>query len=113
MSQLSSKRQMPVTAQLAKNGRDIFLSRLILSQARLICLERIRLRGINHPKRFGGGFVPFAGARCFFAPLFHDWTAIAMGAFDAPTETALGQHIFVSEKADYYKIKDGLPQNQT
>jgi hypothetical protein len=54
MSQLSSNRQMPVTAQLAENGRDIFLSRLILSQARLICLERIRLRGINHPKRFGG-----------------------------------------------------------
>ena len=36
-----------------------------------------------------------------------------MGAFDAPTGTALGQHIFVSEKADYYQIKDGLPQNQT
>ena len=47
-----------------------------------------------------------------FDPLFHDWTAIAMGAFDASTGTALGRHIFVSEKADYYKIKDGLPQNQ-
>ena len=97
MSQLSSKRQMPVTAQLAKNGRDIFLSRLILSQARLICLERIRLRGINHPKRFGESTM-------FFDPPFHDWTAIAMGAFDAPTGTALGRHIFLSEKADYYKI---------
>ena len=47
-----------------------------------------------------------------FDPLFHDWTAIAMGAFDGPTGTALARHIFVSEKADYYPIKDGLPQNQ-
>lgn len=31
-----------------------------------------------------------------------------MGAFDAPTGTALGRHIFVSEKADYYKIKMGF-----
>ena len=36
-----------------------------------------------------------------------------MGAFDGPTGTALARHIFVSEKADYYPIKDGLPQIQT
>jgi hypothetical protein len=58
-------------------------------------------------------FCSVCGSTLFFDPLFHDWTAIAMGAFDAPTGTALGRHIFVSEKADYYKIKDGLPQNQT
>ena len=49
------------------------------------------------------GFCSVCGSTLFFDPLFHDWTAIAMGAFDAPTGTALGRHIFVSEKADYYK----------
>jgi len=41
----------------------------------------------------------------------HDWIAISMGAFDTPTETKLGFHIFVAEKGDYYEITDGLPQN--
>ena len=90
-----------------------FLSQRLLSQARLICLERIRSRGTNHPKRFGGSFCSVCGSTLFFDPLFHDWTAIAMGAFDGPTGTALARHIFVYEKADYYPIKDGLPQNQT
>ena len=35
-----------------------------------------------------------------------------MGAFDRPTDTTLGIHIFVAEKGDYYDIADGLPQNQ-
>jgi hypothetical protein len=35
-----------------------------------------------------------------------------MGAFDQPTGTRLGKHIFVAEKGDYYDIADGLPQNQ-
>jgi len=35
-----------------------------------------------------------------------------MGAFDTPTDTHLAKHIFVADKGDYYKISDGLPQNQ-
>ena len=70
MSQLACNRQMLVTAQLAKNGQDIFLSQRLLSQARLICLERIRSRGTNHPKRFGGGFVPSVGALYFLIHCF-------------------------------------------
>ena len=38
--------------------------------------------------------------------------AIAMGAFDTPTQTKVRVHIFVSEKGDYYDLVDGLPQNQ-
>jgi hypothetical protein len=34
-----------------------------------------------------------------------------MGAFDTPTDTRLGAHIFVAEKGDYYEIADGQPQN--
>ena len=47
----------------------------------------------------------------FFDPLFQDWTAIAMGAFDGPTQSQLAPHIFTDDKGDYYGITDGLPQN--
>lgn len=56
------------------------------------------------------GFCSICGSTLFWDPLFHDWTAIAMGAFEAPTGTHLGMHIFVDDKGDYYDIADGLPQ---
>lgn len=61
------------------------------------------------------GFCSLCGACLFFDPLdrkMHDWTGVAMGAFDAPTGTALALHIFVAEKGDYYEITDGLRQNE-
>ena len=70
MSQLTCNRQMLVTAQLAKNGQDILLSQRQSSQARLICLERMRSRGTNRPKRFAGGFVPSVGALYFLIHCF-------------------------------------------
>ena len=70
MSQLTCNRQMLVTAKLAKNGQDISLSQRLSSQARLICLERMRSRGTNRPKRFGGGFVPSVGALYFLIHCF-------------------------------------------
>lgn len=57
------------------------------------------------------GFCAVCGSTLFWDPVFHDWTAIAMGAFDTPTGTTLARHIFVLEKGDYYEITDGLPQN--
>ena len=58
------------------------------------------------------GFCGTCGSTLFWDPVFHDWTAIAMGCFDGPTGTSLERHIFVSEKGDYYDIADGLPQNE-
>ena len=58
------------------------------------------------------GFCSTCGAALFFDPLAKDWIAIAMGAFDLPTDTRLAKHIFVADKGDYYDIADGLPQNQ-
>ena len=61
------------------------------------------------------GFCSRCGSSLFFDPLDrekHDWTGIAMGAFDTPTETAMALHIFTAEKGDYYAIADGLPQNE-
>jgi hypothetical protein len=57
------------------------------------------------------GFCGTCGSSLFWDPVFRDWTAVAMGAFDTPTQTKLALHIFVSEKGDYYEITDGLPQN--
>lgn len=57
------------------------------------------------------GLYSICGSTLFWDPISHDWTAIAMGLFDGPTDTSLSMHIFVSEKGDYYEIGDDLPQN--
>jgi hypothetical protein len=72
-------------------------------------LERVTWYRIENVRR---GFCSICGASLFFDADGQDWIAIAMGAFDAPTETKLAMHIFVANKGDYYDIADGLPQNQ-
>ncbi|MFZ2237849.1 MAG: GFA family protein [Dokdonella sp.] len=58
------------------------------------------------------GFCSTCGSALFWDPIHHDRIAIAMGAFDQPTNTHLEMHIFVADKGDYYEIVDGLPQNE-
>lgn len=58
------------------------------------------------------GFCSICGSSLFWDPVKNDWIAIAMGAFDSPTQVKLAKHIFVADKGDYYEITDGLPQNQ-
>ena len=61
------------------------------------------------------GFCATCGSSLFFDPLDHlkhDWIGVCMGAFDDATQTQLAIHIFVSQKGDYYKICDGVPQNE-
>ena len=50
------------------------------------------------------GFCKICGASLFFDPLHHDWTGIAMGAFEGATRTGIAVHIFTGEKGDYYAI---------
>ena len=57
------------------------------------------------------GFCSACGSSLFWDPIFKDWTAIAMGAFDGLTHAKLAKHIFVADKGDYYDIADGLPQD--
>lgn len=57
------------------------------------------------------GFCSVCGSVLFWDPVYRDWTAVAMGAFDKPTGTQLEKHIFTADKGDYYEIADGLPQN--
>lgn len=68
--------------------------------------------GINHPRKCAADFAPIVKRHCFFDPPHRDWIAVAMGAFDGPTETKMDLHIFVDDKGDYYDIADGLPQNE-
>ena len=56
------------------------------------------------------GFCRTCGSFLFWDPLEHDVIAVAMGAFDKPTDTKLHVHIFVDDKGDYYDIADGLEQ---
>jgi hypothetical protein len=58
------------------------------------------------------GFCGTCGSVLFWEPIGRDKIAVAMGAFDKPTDTRLHMHIFVAEKGDYYDISDGLPQHQ-
>ena len=63
-------------------------------------------------ERVRRGFCKTCGSFLFWDPIHHDTIAVAMGALDGATDTKLALHIFVSDKGDYYDIKDGLPQNQ-
>lgn len=57
------------------------------------------------------GFCKTCGCHMFFDPPAHDWIGVAMGAFDGPTGAQISLHIFTGDKADWYEITDGLPQN--
>lgn len=51
------------------------------------------------------------GSTLFWDPPARDWIAVAMGAFDEPTQTSVKMHIHVAEKGDYYEIVDHSPQH--
>ncbi|HEX2764385.1 MAG TPA: GFA family protein [Allosphingosinicella sp.] len=71
-----------------------------------------KLRWFQSSEKVRRGFCATCGASLFWDPVFRDWTAVAMGAFDDSTGTRLKMHIFVADKGDYYDIADGLPQNE-
>ena len=58
------------------------------------------------------GFCSQCGSWLFWEPVFRDWTSVALGSLESPTEITLERHIFVAHKGDYYAITDGLPQNE-
>lgn len=78
----------------------------------------LKVEGAEHVNWFQSsekvrrGFCGTCGSPLFWDPIFKDWTSLAMGALEAPTNTKLALHIFVAEKGDYYDIADGLPQNE-
>ena len=59
------------------------------------------------------GFCSICGSSLFWDPVGKDWTAVAMGAFEAPTGTRLAKHIFTGDKGDYYEIgEDGVERHE-
>ena len=71
-----------------------------------------RLTWYRSSEKVRRGFCSVCGAALFWDPIGRDIIGVAMGAFNPPTGTRLGIHIFVADKGDYYEIADGLPQNQ-
>lgn len=78
--------------------------------------DRLTITGEDHLRWFQSsakvkrGFCGTCGSALFWKPIHQPRTAVAMGAFDKPTDTHLEMHIFVGDKGDYYDIADGLPQ---
>ncbi len=81
--------------------------------------DALTIQGADHIKWYQSstkvrrGFCDICGSTLFWDPVFQDWTSVAMGALDSPTQMRLSLHIYVREKGDYYNIADGLPQNET
>lgn len=61
------------------------------------------------------GFCARCGSTLFWQPTIdgYEYTAVAMGIFDAPTGVRLSKHTFIGDKADYYEISDSVPQSES
>ena len=61
------------------------------------------------------GFCSICGSTLFWKPTIdgYQYTAVAMGALEAPTGMKLSKHTFVGEKGDYYEIVDGVPKSDS
>lgn len=61
------------------------------------------------------GFCSICGSTLFWQPMMegYEFTAVAMGLFDGPTNLRLAKHTFVSDKGDYYEISDGVTQSDS
>jgi hypothetical protein len=58
------------------------------------------------------GFCSVCGGNLFWKQVGRDDISITAGTLDTPTHIAIGQHIFVADKSDYYTINDDLPKQQ-
>ncbi|MEO6172242.1 MAG: GFA family protein [Arenimonas sp.] len=97
--------------QCRKQSGHFFVSTDVASNA-LVIQGEDKITWFRSSEKVRRGFCSICGSSLFWDPIHHDKIAIAMGAFDTPTETTLAMHIFVADKGDYYHISDGLPQHQ-
>ena len=83
------------------------------SKARREHINLLEDRGLNWYAISDGarrGFCQNCGASLFWEAVDQPWTGIIVGSLDDSSAMKTLGHIFVSEKADYYQISDGLPQ---
>jgi hypothetical protein len=71
-----------------------------------------QVRWFRSSEKVRRGFCSTCGSSLFWDPIEKDWTAVAMGAFEAPTGTHVRIHVHVASKGDYYDLTDGLPQKE-
>jgi hypothetical protein len=57
------------------------------------------------------GFCAECGSTLFWHGTGRDYVAIAAGSIDGATGLKLVQHIYTSDKGDYYELDDGLAQS--
>lgn len=71
------------------------------------------VRWLQLSKQAERGICPECGSFLFWIGMKHpDFISFALGAVDGPTEVKLEKNIFVSERADYYPLDDGLAQER-
>lgn len=99
-------------SQCRKTSGHYFVSTDVARSALTITGED-KINWFQSSEKVRRGFCGTCGSNLFWDPIHHDWTGIAMGAFDGATGTKTEIHIFVEDKGDYYDIADGLPQHAT
>ena len=58
------------------------------------------------------GFCMRCGSSLFWSPASNSYMSIMAGTLDQSIGIEAAEHIYVEFKADYYELKDGLPQSQ-
>ena len=58
------------------------------------------------------GFCRTCGGNLFWRQVGGADVSIMAGTLDTPTGLAIAEHIFVTDKSDYYTLDDGRPQKQ-
>ncbi|MBO9456138.1 GFA family protein [Paracoccus sp. R12_1] len=56
------------------------------------------------------GFCSVCGTSLFWRPNGRETLSVSPGAIENPTGLRMDEHIYVADKGDYYRIADGLPQ---
>ena len=56
------------------------------------------------------GFCKHCGSAMFWKHEGEDFTSILAGTIDGESGLEIAEHIFVSDKGDFYKITDGIKQ---
>jgi hypothetical protein len=78
--------------------------------------SNVKLEGASHLKWYQSseqarrGFCRICGSSLFWEPIGTGRVSIAAGSLNKPTGLRTIRHIFVSDKADFYEITDGLEQ---
>lgn len=74
-------------------------------------LEKDTLRWFNSSPQAQRGFCATCGGNLFWRLHGGENISIMAGTIDLPTGIKAVAHIFVADAADFYELKDGLPQH--